>query len=496
MLKEFALELEGLVQSLPDKDQARRRIQLIASGTEAGMEASRPLSVFHEISETQRAIRANLLEFDEDKVRNLTLDHDAILSGLIPLESEVSWSKRHGSIRRALEKIERSLKQILASADFSIEAIEKADFAYRMATASLKAAETRIESELVSEARVMLCTIGSSHRLPLDDHEADTPDTDDGSDVDRMGKPTVVVFDEAGCIPSYEFLGLSRLGRSIESLICVGDKHQLPPYSPGTSQQKSGRSRTAYSRSGLRSKPLPPAALCNVKSLLDVSALTVDDCKIKLTTQYRVPRDIAGLLNARVYNGDYATAEECQAPTHGLEFVDIPFGRNSDHPKKYVNYREIDECKAIVRQLLRDDVESIMILTPVRRRFLVRNIVSNPLHVNMYSHTFPLYQYKKQQREIQFTFQRDGVGNDKVQVLTIDQCQGQEADYVILSLVQKPTMFLSKNRLNVALSRVRRKLFLLADRELFREASRNSKWECSLLAKDLLEMTLVNPDQD
>ena len=41
---------------------------------------------------------------------------------------------------------------------------------------------------------------------------------------------------------------------------------------------------------------------------------------------------------------------------------------------------------------------------------------------------------------------------DPQSVLTIDQCQGQEADAVILSLVQKPTRFLTKNRLNVALS--------------------------------------------
>ena len=90
----------------------------------------------------------------------------------------------------------------------------------------------------------------------------------------------------------------------------------------------------------------------------------------------------------------------------------------------------------------------------------------------------------------------DHIGDEKVQVLTIDQCQGQEADYVILSLVQTHTMFLNKNRLNVALSRVRKKLWLLADRELFREASRNSKWECSLLSKDILEMTNQEEEEE
>lgn len=73
-------------------------------------------------------------------------------------------------------------------------------------------------------------------------------------------------------------------------------------------------------------------------------------------------------------------------------------------------------------------------------------------------------------------------------ILTIDQCQGQEADIVILSLVQKPTRFLNKNRLNVALSRCRRKFFFLTDRRQFREAASNRQWDCALLAEDLLEL--------
>ena len=57
---------------------------------------------------------------------------------------------------------------------------------------------------------------------------------------------------------------------------------------------------------------------------------------------------------------------------------------------------------------------------------------------------------------------------DPPEVLTIDQCQGQEADIVILSLVQKPTRFLTINRLNVALSRVRKRLFVLVDKKIER----------------------------
>jgi superfamily I DNA and/or RNA helicase len=88
---------------------------------------------------------------------------------------------------------------------------------------------------------------------------------------------------------------------------------------------------------------------------------------------------------------------------------------------------------------------------------------------------------------MEFRFKKKG-WNDILSVLTIDQCQGQQADIVILSLVRKPTRFLDKNRLNVALSRACQKMYFLCDKNLFVEASQNQAWECHLLAKDLLDL--------
>lgn len=96
-----------------------------------------------------------------------------------------------------------------------------------------------------------------------------------------------------------------------------------------------------------------------------------------------------------------------------------------------------------------------------------------------------IYQYKNQQREFEFQL-KDQKGVSKISVLTIDQCQGQEADAVILSLVQRPTRFLTLNRLNVALSRVRKRLYVLTDFKDLQQACRNTKWESASLAADLL----------
>ena len=90
---------------------------------------------------------------------------------------------------------------------------------------------------------------------------------------------------------------------------------------------------------------------------------------------------------------------------------------------------------------------------------------------------------------MQYQLKRRGLNADgNIAILTIDQCQGQEADFVLLSLVQKPTRFLDKHRFNVALSRVRKRLYMVTSCSRFREASENSDWDCSLLAKDLLAL--------
>lgn len=85
-----------------------------------------------------------------------------------------------------------------------------------------------------------------------------------------------------------------------------------------------------------------------------------------LTTQYRVPRNIASLLNARIYLGTYKTAPECNAPLRGFHFVDVPESRHRSG-KKYINVDEIEYCLELVRQFKREGKKHIMILTPVSR---------------------------------------------------------------------------------------------------------------------------------
>ena len=187
-----------------------------------------------------------------------------------------------------------------------------------------KAVKSRLKNELPSLARLHMSTIGSSHRIPTRNEnncDGDLVHTfgqlvlNDIEEDCESGPPieTICIFDESGCIPSYELLGLSRLGRPIKALILVGDKHQLPPYDPAQGRSvKRGDSfqSTTHNRQSKRDE--------KVQSLLDVSALTVDSGKIMLTLQYRVPRDIAEMLNSRIYRGNYVTPLNAKVPMSGM----------------------------------------------------------------------------------------------------------------------------------------------------------------------------------
>jgi hypothetical protein len=374
MLTTLSKAIEGLEEFLPEGAEPWKRIRLVESGSEAGL--TRAAEIVGAVADARQAIQplieTGLSALNEKQVDDVCLTHSSILGHLVPVRTdgmrkERAWNVCRKEVRLALVKINTCLEFLVKSNTFSLSNAEKLEFAARQADESLKAATQRLEVELVNDARVLLSTIGSSHKLPVGKDEGE--DDDDGlSGVfgglkisNCQNKKTVVVFDEAGCIPSYEFLGLSRLGRSIESLVCVGDKNQLPPYDPNSSRDYS-KNRNGHR--GAYGKQRSVTQETTVKSLLDACKLTPDTGKIKLTNQYRVPRDIAGLLDARIYLGDYRTAPECQVPSKGFHFMDIPEDRRQGG-KKYVNDAEVQHCLELVRQSKREGRESIMVLTPV-----------------------------------------------------------------------------------------------------------------------------------
>jgi len=445
-------------------DRAKSRARLIRKDK---VDLNTPLSIIGYINATIEDVTEILPHLSGGKVteedtERVILERSAILSGLFEIRTDPekernprSWNRT--SATKHLVDICKRLRNVLQLEICDEEKAQGLFHEQNQAKVNYQALFNRLEVELPEEARVHMSTIGSSHRMPVHDRSSVVDDLsrmsireysdseEEYEEDEKKSKKTIVVFDEAGCIPSYELLGLSRLGRDIQALVVVGDKHQLPPYdaSQGRLSKHHGNRRN-----------LVREVHQSIKSILDVSELSTDDNKVMLTTQYRVPKDIADILNTRIYNGSYNTCPSANVPHLGLNVVHIPEDPNPR--RKYVNSNEIDRGLELVDELSLDHrISNILIITP----------------------------YKNQQREFQYQMRKKGMS---CTVLTIDQCQGQEADAVILSLVRKPTQFLNKNRLNVALSRVRKKLFVLVDKHSLRAACANPRWESAHLASDIL----------
>ena len=106
-----------------------------------------------------------------------------------------------------LSRFEKTAKDPL----FNALRAEKLLQDWRESGAQLKEHEAKLRVELGLQAKLKMCTIGSSHKLPVatDSDGEDMEARLSGLSLDdkRDGQGTVVIVDEAGCIPAYELLG-------------------------------------------------------------------------------------------------------------------------------------------------------------------------------------------------------------------------------------------------------------------------------------------------
>lgn len=338
-------------------DALHARSRAILSGIEAGFQ--QPVEILYSLQSLLDDARMYLRS--GGNIDDLLANHNCFLNGLIssPEKSIISIFFDRKSKQR-LEAIFNGLSPLLNEEVFSASYVENFQKSIRELEAGLGIAEARVSSELGERSRIWMSTIGSSHRLPAKGgctfENVEVQDLEDGiTDMRLSDEKTIVIFDEAGCIPAYELLGLSRLGLGVDAIVAVGDKHQLPPYNPHQASfpKKTARHFRPFRQSNDVKK---------VDSILDVSGASYLN-KVNLINQYRVPRDIASVLNARIYKGEYNTPTECEVPRKGFFFVDVP----PDRDEKYVNQNEIRMCIELIHQMSKENKELIvMVLTPVR----------------------------------------------------------------------------------------------------------------------------------
>jgi len=353
-----------------DNMNAERQAQDIDRNNSKAL--GRPMDV---IACVKNAIRLmpQLLSITEEHFESVVLELNPLIGHIFPTRTKNenkqakphSWNEFKGGMEAKCKEILLRFKIVLENSLFSVLDAEKLLMDWRESGLEFKRREALIRDALVNQATLRMSTIGSSHQLIMKNEKNDEPEPLDMFSAlslkeDPNDRETVVIFDEAGCIPAYELLGISRLTSQVKSLVLVGDVHQLPPYDPSSGQSKTRGSKEKGS-SWQHQKE-------NVKSLLSVSKLTIDHAKIQLSIQYRVPRDIAQLLNARIYNGQYNTPVAANVPIQGFHFIHVPYMENKK--RKYVNDNEVENVIQLVNQSIKGRQESIMILTPVSKNGL------------------------------------------------------------------------------------------------------------------------------
>lgn len=216
-----------------------------------------------------------------------------------------------------------------------------------------------------------------------------------------------IIIDESSTLLSWQGFYLEylihELNAKLINLVLIGDTKQLPPY-------WINQDDPSYEH----------------PSFLDLAKKFNNS--IKLQIQYRLPVGIMNILNKNFY-------------------VDNPLilGNNNEDKKECIAWMHvdgveeetnIDEINYIIKTLSPiPDSESIIIASPYRSQCdLIRDICADVL--------------------------------PRAVVMTLDQCQGHEADFVAVSLVKKnPTNFLSDKRTCVLISRAKKQLIMFGNRQ-------------------------------
>lgn len=247
----------------------------------------------------------------------------------------------------------------------------------------------------------------------------------------------LVIIDEAGkALPGELIIPINRA----KKLVIIGDHKQLPPV-VDPHYFKGGDVRTDDVID-------EPTDFFNKSFFERLWNDCPDTNKVMLDTQYRMPLSIAGLVNI-FYDGKLKSGYNCALKKpivfgHNLVLLDM-----KDNPE-YVEQQEENSgpyncCEA----------ESAAVLCKkLRREYSGRIVIITP--------------YKNQKRHIWNEIKKQGLKD--ISVNTVDAFQGDEEDIVIFCTTRskKPTEYFSfSSRLNVAFSRAKHNLIIIASSDYF-----------------------------
>lgn len=238
-----------------------------------------------------------------------------------------------------------------------------------------------------------------------------------------------LVIDEAGQIP---LAWIMAAGRTAKNIVMMGDHKQLPQVSQSMHPEGSGESVLEH--------------------LMGREAIIPDDFGVFLDITRRMNPEITSFVSELMYNGQLKPHEttskyilELENVKHpaldkrGLSWIEMKHSGCAQESRQ-----EAEEIQRIVNELKENSypLNEVLVIAPYRaQEALIRSLL--PAEMS------------------------ESIG-------TVDRFQGREADIVIFSMTSSDgeslprdiEFLFSANRLNVALSRARKKAIVLANRKL------------------------------
>ncbi|TFY66809.1 hypothetical protein EVG20_g4292 [Dentipellis fragilis] len=262
------------------------------------------------------------------------------------------------------------------------------------------------------DARVILCTLSmmSSLKTPL---------------FARVAPVQTVIIDEASQIEIGNYIPLlHKFRHSLAKLVFIGDdKQRLSWFYLSFSVIDPVLAVPPYGQ-----EDIP-----ELRSVFEVPHLRRDP--VFLDTSYRMPTVIGNFISSHIYDGRLQTVHELDS-WDTCRFVDISKGKEEKSGHSWVNQEEVRAVIHIVRKFLAEG-KSFRIVTGYDAQ---RNALENAMKVE------------------------DLPWEDKC--FNVDSFQGNEDDYIIISVVRTRSLgFLgNRRRSNVMLSRCKRGMIICSSR--------------------------------
>ncbi|KAL5510974.1 hypothetical protein ACEPAG_3693 [Sanghuangporus baumii] len=228
----------------------------------------------------------------------------------------------------------------------------------------------------------------------------------------RLVPMQMLIIDEASQISVLDYLHLFGRFKELTKVCFFGDPKQLPPY---------GRD-----------------AAPTLQSIFDIGHLK--SSAYFLDTQYRMPNEIGGFISRSVYQSKLKSTH----PIDGwdcIKFIDVWNGNEEKAGKSWKNGREVQTILHLVRHYYSH--KDYCIITP----------------------------YDAQRGAIQNALKKERLPWENV--FNVDSFQGNEAQYVLVSVVRTsgPGFLKSQNRVNVMLTRCKAGMVIVTKREFTRHDS-------------------------